>query len=60
MRRSPVLALADKGWARALREDKHFADGLNVAAGKVTNRAVAEALGHPYTPVEEALAAGAK
>ena len=55
-----VLALADNGWARALREDKHFADGLNVAAGKVTNRAVAEALGHPYTPVEEALVARAK
>jgi len=27
-----VLALADKGWQRALREDRHLADGLNVAA----------------------------
>jgi alanine dehydrogenase len=50
-----VLALADKGWKRALREDAHFGDGLNIAAGKVTNRAVAEALGLPYTPVDSAM-----
>ena len=54
-----VLALAEKGWKRALGDDPHFANGLNIAAGKVTNRAVADALGLAYTPVEEALDAGA-
>ncbi len=52
-----VLALADKGWKRALRDDAHFGNGLNIAAGRVTNRAVAEALGLPYTPVEAAILA---
>jgi len=54
-----VLALADKGWKRALREDAHFGSGLNVAAGKLTNRAVAEALGLPFTPADAALLAEA-
>jgi alanine dehydrogenase len=50
-----VLALAEKGWKKALRDDAHFGDGLNIAAGKVTNRAVAEALDLPYTPVDNAM-----
>ena len=50
-----VLALAEKGWKKALRDDAHFGDGLNIAAGKVTNRAVAEALSLPYTPVDNAM-----
>ncbi len=45
-----VLALADKGPERALKEDPHLAAGLNVQAGKITHRAVAEALGKDYTP----------
>jgi alanine dehydrogenase len=45
-----VLAIAGKGWKRALAEDPHLAGGLNVAFGKVTCRPVAEALGYPYTP----------
>jgi alanine dehydrogenase len=45
-----VLALADKGWRRALAEDRHLRDGLNVFDGKITQRAVAEALNLPYTP----------
>ncbi len=43
-----VLALADQGWRRALAEDPHLRAGLNVCAGQVTCRAVAEALGHAY------------
>jgi alanine dehydrogenase len=54
-----VLALADKGWKQALHEDHHFRDGLNIAAGKVTNRAVAEALGLAFTPVDDAMLAEA-
>lgn len=43
-----VLALADQGWQRALAGDPHLRAGLNVCAGQVTCRAVAEALGHAY------------
>ena len=45
----PALALADKGWRRAMRDDVHLRDGLNVAHGQVTHAAVARALG--YAPV---------
>ena len=40
-----VLALADKGWERAIAEDAALAKGLNVHAGHVTNPQVATALG---------------
>jgi alanine dehydrogenase len=40
-----VQALADKGWRRALQDDPHLRAGLNIHAGKVTHRGVAEALG---------------
>jgi alanine dehydrogenase len=44
-----TLALADKGPRRALHEDPHLLEGLNVCAGKITNKAVAAALKLPYT-----------
>ncbi|MGO2390748.1 MAG: alanine dehydrogenase [Halomonas sp.] len=40
-----VIALADKGWQQALRDDSHFLPGLNVHAGRVTYPAVAQAFG---------------
>ncbi len=40
-----VIALADKGWKRALADDAHFLPGLNVHDGQITYRAVAEAFG---------------
>ncbi len=43
-----VLALADKGWRRAMRDDPHLAEGLNIHEGRVTHSAVAEALGLGY------------
>ena len=48
-----VLALADKGLRRALAEDGHLRSGLNVGAGKLASRPVADALGLGYTPAEE-------
>ena len=39
-----ALALADKGWERALQDDKGLGLGLNVANGKVVHPAVAAAL----------------
>ena len=45
-----ALQLANKGWKRALSENAALLKGLNVADGKVTYRAVAEAFGLEYTP----------
>ncbi len=39
-----LLALADKGWREACREDPHLMAGLNVHAGHLTNYAVGQAL----------------
>ena len=50
-----ALTLADKGWRRALAEDPHLRAGLNVHEGRITYKAVADALALPYTPAEEAL-----
>jgi alanine dehydrogenase len=50
-----VLALADKGWRTALRDDANLRDGLNMHHGRITYRAVADALGLPYEPAEKAL-----
>ena len=52
---SHAIALADKGWRQALRDDPHLAAGLNVAAGRVTCEPVARQLGHAYTPVAQLL-----
>jgi alanine dehydrogenase len=49
-----VLALADKGWRKAVADDAHLRNGLNVHAGKITCRPVADALGLPFTPPESA------
>ena len=43
-----VLALADHGAAGAMRLDPHLRNGLNVAAGLVTEPHVAEALGYEH------------
>jgi alanine dehydrogenase len=50
-----VLALADKGVRRALADDVHLRNGLNVHEGQVTHRAVANALKLPYVAPEQAL-----
>ena len=50
-----TLALADKGWRQAARDDPHLAGGLNVVQGKLCYRAVADDLGLPWTPLKEVL-----
>ncbi len=52
-----VLAIADKGWRDALREEPHLRNGLNVHAGRITHPAVAQALGYDLLAPEMALAA---
>jgi alanine dehydrogenase len=53
-----VLALANHGVAGAARRDPGLGLGVNVAAGQVTHRAVAEAVGMDYVPPEQVLGLG--
>lgn len=50
-----TLAIADKGYKRALLEDPHLKEGLNVHCGQVTYQAVANDLGYDYLPADKAL-----
>ena len=50
-----AIALADHGVAGAIERDPGLRPGVNVAAGQVTHRAVAEGVGMEYVPVEQAL-----
>jgi len=43
-----TLAIADKGWKKALSDDPHLMNGLNVHEGKVTYEAVARDLGYDF------------
>ena len=47
-----AVALADKGWRAACREDNALFKGLNVVEGKVVYKAVADVFGLPYEPLE--------
>jgi alanine dehydrogenase len=51
-----VEAIADKGWRRALGDDPHLCNGLNICRGRVTHPAVARDLGLALTPPERAIA----
>ncbi len=46
------LAIMDKGWKKALSDNMHLRNGLNVANGKVTYKAVADDLGYDFVPAE--------
>jgi alanine dehydrogenase len=50
-----VIALADKGWKKALADDTHLRRGLNVCDGQITYPAVAEALKMKYRAAEQVL-----
>jgi alanine dehydrogenase len=50
-----VLAIAGKGWQKALIDDPHLKNGLNVASGKVTCQPVADALGYPYVDAAQVM-----
>lgn len=51
-----AVALANKGWKQALKDDKALALGLNTHAGKVTYPAVAEAFGYELLKLADAIA----
>lgn len=50
-----VLALADKGWRQALRDDEHLRNGLNVHDGHVTCQPVAAAHGFSFMDASQYL-----
>ena len=50
-----AIALANKGWKKALQDDPHLRAGLNVHDGKLTCQPVAVAHGLRHTPVDEVL-----
>ncbi|KQV51219.1 MULTISPECIES: alanine dehydrogenase [unclassified Duganella] len=51
-----AVALADKGWSKAMKANPHLRNGLNVCQGHVTYEAVAHDLGYTYVPAESLLA----
>ena len=46
-----AVALADKGWKQACKDDAALAKGLNVVEGKVTFKAVADVYNLTYEPI---------
>ena len=47
-----AVALADKGWQQACRDDEALRRGVNIVDGKITYEAVAKVFGLPYTPLK--------
>jgi len=50
-----VLAIAERGWRRALSDDPHLRQGLNICRGRITHPAVAHDLDLPLTRSDQAL-----
>ena len=50
-----LVKLANRGYQKALSEDKNFLAGLNVHKGHVTYKAVADVFGHEYVNPGEAI-----
>ena len=50
-----LVKLANKGYKKALSEDKNFLAGLNVHKGEVTYKAVADIFGHDYVDPSKVL-----
>jgi alanine dehydrogenase len=50
-----TVALADKGWQQACRDDHSLALGLNTHAGRLTNKPVGDAVGMDAISVDEVI-----
>jgi alanine dehydrogenase len=48
-----AVEIADKGWRRAMQENKEIRLGANIINGLVTYKGVADAFEMPYTPIDE-------
>ena len=47
-----LCALANKGFEKAIQDDKGLAEGVNTYAGKLTYEAVATSQNLEYTPLD--------
>ncbi len=50
-----AVEIANKGWKRAMNENKEIKLGANVISGHITYKGVADAFDMPYKPIEELL-----
>ncbi len=50
-----AVEIANKGWKKAMQENKEIKLGANVIDGQITYKAVAEAFDLDYTPIEKFL-----
>jgi alanine dehydrogenase len=50
-----AVEIANKGWERAIKENPEIKPGANVIKGKVTYKAVADAFGLEYVPIDSLL-----
>ena len=50
-----AVELANKGWERTVKENAEMTPGVNVVHGKVVYKAVSDAFGMEYTPIEDVL-----
>ncbi len=50
-----AVEIANKGWKRAMQENREIKLGANVIDGKITYKAVAEAFALPYDPIDAVL-----
>ena len=48
-----AVQIANKGWKKAMQENPEIKYGANVVDGQVTYKAVADAFGLGYTPIDE-------
>ncbi|MCH8568753.1 MAG: alanine dehydrogenase [Balneolales bacterium] len=52
-----AIQLANKGWIKAIRENRELELGLNIASGKIVYRDVAEAFDMEWTPITKFMTA---
>jgi alanine dehydrogenase len=50
-----AVDIANKGWKKALKDDKELLRGLNIVDGDIVYKEVAEAFNMDYTPIENVL-----
>jgi alanine dehydrogenase len=48
-----AVEIAEKGWLRAMQENKEIRMGANIIKGKITYKGVADAFDLEYTPIDE-------
>jgi alanine dehydrogenase len=50
-----AVEIANKGWKKAMAENREIKLGANVIKGKITYKGVAEAFDLKYVPIDELL-----